>query len=273
LKSKYKHLSARQPIGVFDSGVGGLTVTREIRRLLPSEDIIYFGDTKHLPYGDKSKEAIAGYSTKIAAFLLEMNCKAIVIACNTATANALKEVKKLVGNRALIIDVVNPVSEKVAYELHQNVGVIATKGTVASGIYRKAIRKHNKFINVNELATPLLVPAIEEGFSNHPITRAILANYLSNKKLRGIETLILGCTHYPLLEREISQYYGKTVKIIDSPQIVANELRHRLEKHQLLNKDNPQPSYHFYLSDITRNFQRISRKFFGNKIGLELKVL
>ncbi len=204
-KIDFSHLKANQPIGIFDSGVGGLTVAKEVKRLLPNEDLIYFGDTKHLPYGEKSKEAIIEYTTKITQFLLQQNCKAIVIACNTATANALKEVEELVNGEVPIIDVINPVAEKVAFEIHNNVGVIATKATVNSGLYKKSIRKHNKFIKVDELATPLLVPAIEEGFKNHPITHAIIYNYLSNHKLKNIETLILGCTHYPLLIDEIKQ--------------------------------------------------------------------
>lgn len=272
-KVDVQNLNPQQAIGVFDSGVGGLTVAKELQRLMPNEDIIYFGDTKHLPYGEKSREAIAGYSAQITKFLMEQNCKAIVIACNTATANALKEIQDVVGNCAFLFDVINPVAEKVAYTIHQEVGVIATKATVGTGLYRKSIRKHNKYINVHELATPLLVPAIEEGFSNHPITKAILANYLSNKKLQGIETLILGCTHYPLLTNEIKQYYGGNVKIVDSPAIVASQVKHILEKNHLLNDEKYLPKYHFYLSDITKNFQKIAKKFFGNKISLELKVL
>jgi len=272
-KADYTHLSANQPIGIFDSGVGGLTVAKEIKRLLPNEDLIYFGDTKHLPYGEKSREAIVGYSTKITNFLLEQNCKAIVIACNTATANALQEVQALVADRVPVIDVINPVAEKVSYEIHNNVGVIATKATVNSGLYKKSIRKHNKFIKVDELATPLLVPAIEEGFKNHPITHSIIYNYLSNNKLKNIETLILGCTHYPLLIDEIKQYYGNRVRVIDSPNIVANQLKMILDKHHLLNEENHQSTYQFFLSDITKNFEKISKKFFGKSIDLELKVL
>lgn len=272
-KPDYSHLSAEQPIGVFDSGVGGLTVAKEVKRLLPNENIIYFGDTKHLPYGEKSPEAIAGYVTKITRFLLDNNCKAIVIACNSATANALTEVLQMVDGKVPVIDVINPVAEKVSYEIHNNVGVIATKATVNSGLYRKSIRKHNKFIKVDELATPLLVPAIEEGFKNHPITHSIIYNYLSNSKLKNIETLILGCTHYPLLIDEIKQYYGNRVRVIDSPNIVANQLKMILEKHHLLNENNPQPTYKFYLSDLTKNFEKISKKFFGKTIELELKVL
>ncbi len=272
-KHDYSHLSASQPIGVFDSGVGGLTVAKEIKRLLPNEDIIYFGDTKHLPYGEKSKEAIVQYSTKITQFLLDQNCKAIVIACNTATANALTEVMALVNKKVPVIDVINPVAEKVSFEIHNNIGVIATKATVNSGLYKKSIRKHNKFIKVDELATPLLVPAIEEGFKNHPITHSIIYNYLSNSKLKNIETLILGCTHYPLLLDEIKQYYGNRVRVIDSPNIVANQLKMILEKHHLLNDSQHKGIYRFYLSDITKNFEKISKKFFGKTIDLELKVL
>ncbi|SIT97002.1 glutamate racemase [Epilithonimonas bovis DSM 19482] len=272
-KADYSHLTANQPIGIFDSGVGGLTVAKEIKRLLPNEDLIYFGDTKHLPYGEKSREAIVGYSAKITSFLLEKNCKAIVIACNSATANALQEVKDLVAGSVPVIDVINPVAEKVAYEIHNNVGVIATKATVNSGLYKKSIRKHNKFIKVDELATPLLVPAIEEGFKNHPITHAIIYNYLSNSKLKNIETLILGCTHYPLLIDEIKQYYGNRVRVIDSPNIVANQLKMILDKHHLLNEENHQPTFQFYLSDLTKNFEKISKKFFGKTIDLELKAL
>ena len=272
-KADYTHLSANQPIGIFDSGVGGLTVAKEIKRLLPNEDLIYFGDTKHLPYGEKSREAIVGYCTKITEFLLEKNCKAIVIACNSATANALQEVQELVADRVPVIDVINPVAEKVSYEIHNNVGVIATKATVNSGLYKKSIRKHNKFIKVDELATPLLVPAIEEGFKNHPITHSIIYNYLSNSKLKNIETLILGCTHYPLLIDEIKQYYGNRVRVIDSPNIVANQLKMILDKHNLLNEENHKPSYQFFLSDITKNFEKISKKFFGKSIDLEHKVL
>ena len=272
-KVNFSHLNAQQPIGIFDSGVGGLTFAKEIKNLLPNENIIYFGDTKHLPYGEKSKEAIIEYSTKITKFLLENNCKAILIACNTATANALQDVLELVDGRVPVIDVINPVAEKIPSEPHTNVGVIATKATVNSGLYKKTIRKHNKSIKVSELATPLLVPAIEEGFKNHPITHAIIYNYLSNNKLRDIETLILGCTHYPLLIDEIKQYYGSRVRVIDSPNIVVNRLKDILEEKNLANKNNSNPKYHFYLSDLTKNFEKISKKFFGKSIDLELKVM
>jgi glutamate racemase len=272
LKPKFTHLSASQPIGIFDSGVGGLTVAKEIKKLMPHEDFIYFGDTKFFLTA-KNLEKLLLDILKNHQFLLENNCKAVVIACNSATANALQEVKELVAGRVPVIDVINPVAEKVAFEIHQNVGVIATKATVNSGLYRKSIRKLNKFINVSELATPLLVPAIEEGFINHPITHAIIYNYLSDRKLKDIETLILGCTHYPLVIDEIKKYYGSRVRVIDSPKIVASFLRDILSKNNLLNSQNSEGSTQFYLSDITKNFEKISKKFFGNKISLEHKVL
>lgn len=272
-KNEFSHLSRYQPIGVFDSGVGGLTIAKEIKRQMPYESIIYFGDTKHLPYGDKSREAIIRFSEKITGFLLENNCKAIVIACNTATANALKEVKDLAKNKSIIFDVINPVSERVAYEIHNHVGVIATKSTVNSGIYKKSIRRYNKFIKVDELATPLLVPLIEEGFRNHVLTHSAIEHYLSNQKIKNVETLILGCTHYPLLLDEIKQFYGNKVRVIDSPKIVANHIKEQLLRFNLLNDGKENVFTKFYLSDLTKNFEKISKKFFGKSIELELKSL
>lgn len=266
-------LNSDQPIGVFDSGVGGLTVARAIQTLLPNERLIYFGDTKHLPYGEKSKEAIAGYALRITQFLLEQNCKAIVIACNSATAAAGEEIRKFVGDRALVVDVISPVAEKVAFEIHSKVGVIATKATVNSGLYRKSIRKLNKHIEVAELATPLLVPVIEEGLAHHTVSKEVIRHYLAHRKLGEIESLILGCTHYPLVSHEIKKYYAGKVRLVDSPEIVADFLRSRLMVYGLCNQVAQQEKPVFYLSDITKNFTQTARKFFGRKIIPQLKVL
>ena len=266
-KQDFSHLSANQPIGIFDSGVGGLTVAKEIKRLLPNEDLIYFGDTKHLPYGEKSREAIIGYCIKITEFLLEKNCKAIVIACNSATANALKEVLELVDHKVPVIDVINPVAEKVSYEIHNNVGVIATKATVNSGLYKKSIRKHNKFIKVDELATPLLVPAIEEGIRNHPITNSIIYNYLSNSKLKNIETLILGCTHYPLLMDVISDYMGKGVTLIDTGEEAARAAAALLGEQSGLNDPTRAGQRRYYASDSAADFAATAKLFLGKDIS------
>lgn len=260
-----------RPIGVFDSGVGGLTIAREIKRLLPNENIIYYGDTKHLPYGDKSKEAIIKFTTTITRFLIKEDCKAIVVACNSATANAIKEIKQAAGD-TLVIDVISPVAKKVAYELHQKIGVIATKATVKTHAYRKAIRKHNRHLKVAELATPLLVPIIEEGFRNTPVLTHALDIYLSNKRLEDIDTLILGCTHYPLIQKEVNSTFEGRVKVVNSGLIVVNELIHQLEQSELLgNTENP--NYTFHLSDYTDNFARLAKRIFGKAITLNQKQL
>lgn len=260
-------MNDNRPIGVFDSGVGGLTIAKEIKRLLPQESIIYFGDTKHLPYGDKSKEAIIKFTTNITKFLVSQNCKAIVIACNSATSNAIQEIKEAAGD-TLVIDVISPVAKKVAFELHQKIGVIATKATVKSQAYKKSIRKFNRHIKVVELATPLLVPIIEEGFTNTLVSKYAIEEYISNKKLENIDAIILGCTHYPLIQKEINQSLQGKVKVINSPLIVVNELIHELDKNNI-KAQNENPNYHFYLSDYTENFAKLAKHFFGKSITLE----
>ncbi len=266
-------MKENQPIGIFDSGMGGLTTAKEVKKLLPYESLIYFGDSKHLPYGDKSKEVIIEYSEQITRFLLKKNCKAIVIACNTATSNALNEVKALAKEKNVpVYDVISPVAEKVAFTFNQQVGVIATKSTIASHIYRKSIRKLNKHIEVHELATPLLVPVIEEGFNNHSISDIVLKTYLNHKKLQHIDSLILGCTHYPLILNEVKNFYQNKIQVIDSPLIVANYIKQDLDKKRLLSS-NSKPVYEFYVSDLTPTFAKLAKKFFGTNINLEIKNL
>ncbi len=264
-------MNDNRPIGVFDSGVGGLTVAKEIKQLLPHENIIYFGDTKHLPYGDKSKETITKFTTKITKFLVKQNCKAVVVACNTATSNSIEEIRAAAKN-TLVIDVISPVAKKVAYELHQKIGVIATKATVNSHAYQKYIRKYNRHLKVIELATPLLVPIIEEGFRNTPVSRNAIESYLSYKKFEDIETIILGCTHYPLIEKEVNSVFQGRVKVVDSPLIVVNQLIHEMEKSNQMG-NTKEPDYHFYLSDYTENFAKLAKQFFGKSITLEQKRL
>lgn len=265
-------MSDNRPIGIFDSGMGGLTVARQIKNVLPNESIIYFGDSKHLPYGNKSKETIIEFSENICRFLLELGCKAIVVACNTASSNALRQIKKIADEHKIpVIDVVNPVAEKAAYGFHQKMGVIATKATVASGIYKKRIRKWNPHIQVVEMATPLLVPVIEEGLGRSKVSKAVIDNYMSHKKMEDIDSLVLGCTHYPIIEKEINDYFNHKVKIIDSPLIVAHSLKDILINAKSTSEEAPE--YHFYVSDKTRNFQRMAKRFFGKDILLELKQL
>lgn len=261
-------MNDNRPIGVFDSGIGGLMFAKELKRLLPNESLIYFGDTEHLPYGEKSKEEITQFSLNITKFLKENNCKAILVACNSATANSLKEVKDFVGKDIPVIDVISPIAEKVSFELREKIGVIATKTTVQSAAYKKAIRKRNKHINVIEVATPLLVPVIEEGYTNSTISKAVLETYFSNKKLEGIDTIILGCTHYTFLEKEINQLLEGKVDIVNSPLIVINQVIYQLTKADILASKEANPTYDFYVSKITDTNTKVAKKFFGKEIEL-----
>jgi glutamate racemase len=261
-------ISPNAPIGLFDSGVGGLTVASAIKSILPAEDMIYFGDTAHLPYGDKSKETIIHYSLSITDFLLARGCKVILIACNSASSNAYNEVKKHVGSRALVMNVIDPVIEFITGETGaKKVGVIGTKATINSETYSKGIVEKNNSIEVSSLATPLLVPMIEEGFIYDDISNAIIRSYLSRKELSGIDTLILGCTHYPIIKNQINRFFNFEIEVIDSSRIVASKLKDLLAGNQLL-KAGGNGSKSFFVSDHTDYFEIISNMFFGEKIHL-----
>jgi glutamate racemase len=261
--------NANRPIGVFDSGVGGLTVANAIRQVLPNEKLIYFGDTAHLPYGDKSKETIVGYSIRITRYLLDQGCKVIVVACNTASANAYEAIVSEAAYRAQVVDVINPVVDYVtSSSTYKRIGVIGTKGTINSGTYVGKIIARNPHISVASLATPMLVPMIEEGFIFDDISNAIIRTYLSKPELSQIQALILGCTHYPIIKNQINKFFDFEVDIIDSSRIIANHLRNILMAGNLLNS-YPKPSHKFYVSDFTDYFQVISKLFFEEQIVLE----
>ena len=257
-----------QPIGVFDSGIGGLTVANAIQKVLPNESLVYFGDTAHLPYGDKSPDSIKYYSIRIAQFLMQNNCKMIVIACNTASSIAYETVKDFVGGKIPVVDVISPVVDLVTHtnSIHK-VGVIGTKGTIKSDIYAKKIKAASKK-EVASLATPLLAPMFEEGFFNNKISRSVIASYLSSRKLAKIDALILACTHYPLIRTEVEEYYKGDVNIIDTAGVVADSVKAVLKKNNLLGKKK-NPVHHFYVSDFTKSFEESTRFFFKNKIHLE----
>jgi glutamate racemase len=258
------------PIGVFDSGVGGLTVANAIRQVLPYEKLIYFGDTAHLPYGDKSKETIIGYSTRITRFLIEQKCKVIVVACNTASSNAYDAIISEAGNKAGVVDVINPVVEHVsASNKYRRIGVIGTKGTINSGTYVSKIISRNPHVSVASLATPMLVPMIEEGFIFDDISNAIVRSYLSRPELSQIDSLILGCTHYPIIKNQINKFFNFKVDVIDSSKIVANHLRKILTERKQLSDLTDEPRHRFLVSDFTDYFQAISRLFFEDEIELE----
>ena len=251
------------PIGIFDSGVGGLTVAREIMRQIPNERLVYFGDTARVPYGNKSKETITKYSKQIIRFLKTQNVKAIVVACNTASAYALDEIEKELD--IPIIGVVKP-GAKVAAEATRNkkVGVIATAGTIQSRIYAEYIEGIDKEIRVVGKACPLFVPLVEEGLLEDPVTDEIATRYLNELKDLDIDTLILGCTHYPLIRSTLGRIMGDNVTLVNPAYETAVELRSRLEREGLLNPSTDRlgtNQYQFFVSDGADKF-----KAFANSI-------
>ena len=260
-----------RPIGVFDSGIGGLTVARAVNRVLPHERLIYFGDTAHLPYGDKSQAAIQAYSIKICDLLLRQQCKVILIACNSASAAAYELVREYVGSKARVLNVIDPIVAHIgeAYA-GRSVGLIGTKQTVNSNVYKKKIDDLDAGVELHALATPLLVPMIEEGFFENNISDNIIRTYLANPHLDGIEALVLGCTHYPLIQEEIKTYYQGRVAVLDASDVVAQHVKAYLEANQLKAPvTSTLPEHLFYVSDFTRSFEESTRIFFGQQVRLE----
>lgn len=257
------------PIGIFDSGIGGMTVASAVTRLLPNENTIYFGDTAHLPYGDKSTASIQAYSIKICNMLLQQNCKLILIACNSASAAAFELVREYVGSKAKVLNVIDPVVDYIKEHYDgKTIGLIGTKQTVLSNVYKKKVDALNKNVHLKSLATPLLAPMIEEGFFDNNISESIIDSYLSDPTLEGIEALILGCTHYPLIKNQISKYYENDVEVLDTSEIVAHSLRAWLEQHYLVNEKGT-GKRQFYVSDYTLSFEQSTNIFFGQQIQLE----
>jgi glutamate racemase len=255
------------PIGIFDSGIGGLTVAKAIRSLMPFESLLYFGDTKHLPYGEKSPQSIKEFSKNIALFLKEKQCKMIVIACNTASSIAYDIVKRECPNIE-IVNVIDPVVNRITESKNDStIGIIGTKGTINSQVYSQKIRSINKNIKVKSLATPLLAAMIEEGFFNDKISQAIVHNYLKDPVLADIKQLILACTHYPLIQDLISDFYIQEVDIIDSASQVALHIKEVLNEKKLLSQKSPKQR--FFISDYTLSFEKSAKLFFGEDILLE----
>jgi glutamate racemase len=257
-----------QPIGIFDSGVGGLTVAHAIKQILPGESLIYFGDTAHLPYGDKSAESIKYYSKRITEFLLEYNSKVVLVACNSASASAFESLKREFEGKTILIDVIDPVVDYLNTRNFKKIGVIGTKRTISSGTYDKKIKENSPSAAVISMATPLLVPMIEEGFIFDDISNAIIRTYLSNEALLGIEALILGCTHYPIIKNQISKFFNFNVEVVDSARIVSIILRNTLEKFNLMN-DSGMVRDQFFVSDYTPYFEKIAKMFFEGEINLK----
>ena len=259
-----------QAIGIFDSGMGGLTLAKALTQHLPRESIIYFGDTAHAPWGDKSAAAIQAYSIKICDMLLKQGCKLILIACNSASAVAHELVKEYVGRKAVVVDVIDPMIDYLADNyVNKTIGLIGTKQTIYSNIYRKKLDQRGINIQLNALATPLLVPLIEEGATNQAIMVDAIKSYLSEPSLQALDALVLGCTHYPLIKQHIQQFYGDVAVIIDSTDIVAKLVKNLLEKNGILSDRVTTPQKKFYVSDYTTAFSALARLFFKGPVTLE----
>ncbi len=259
-----------QPIGIFDSGIGGLTVFRAVRELLPNESLIYLGDTARVPYGTKSAPTVTQYSTENTEFLLSKGVKAVVAACNTASAYAVPALQEMF--KVPIIGVLEPgAAQAVAQSRSGRIGVIGTAGTVGSGAYEVALKRHSPDITVLSAPCPLFVPLVEEGWLDRPETESIAREYLQPLLAAEIDTLILGCTHYPLLMPVIQKVVGDDVQLIDSAHAAATALQELLEQQDLLN-DVAKKGDQFYVTDSPDRFQRVGEIFLGRALENVRKV-
>jgi glutamate racemase len=280
MKINKKNGESTRPIGVFDSGIGGLTVVKELGRLLPDERIIYFGDTARVPYGNKSKETVIHYSLQIAYFLLKKKIKLLVVACNSASSVSLPTLKR--HFHIPIIGVIEPGAKSaITQSKNRTIGVIGTLGTVSSHSYKKALKRINPNVKVHQEACPLFVPLAEDGWQAHSAgtNKTKIAQEISNEYLRelpkkGIDTLILGCTHYPLLKSVIQNSVGKNVSLIDSGVETAKEVKRILGKNNLLNNYKQTERNHsvFYVSDFPHKFREVSQRFLSRELKYVHKV-
>lgn len=260
------HNSASNPIGVFDSGIGGLTVVRALMESLPFERIVYFGDTARVPYGVKSAETITGYARQIVRFLLEKNVKLLIVACNTMSAVAYEAIVQIAT--VPVLDVIEAGAEMAAAATTSGrIGVIGTPATVESGAYTRAIHRSAPAVSVFSRACPLFVPLVEEGWLDHPATRLIVEEYLAPVLARQIDTLVLGCTHYPLLKTLIQETAGNGVALIDSATAVARRAARLLEETGLATSLAAPPEHHFFVTDQPHRFRQTGESFLGRPIA------
>lgn len=259
-------MATEAPIGVFDSGVGGLTVAAEIRRQLPRESLIYLGDTARVPYGPKSPATVRRYASEILQWLLQREVKAVVVACNTVTAHAINELRKAAG-RIPVIGVIEPgVRAAVKASRGGRVGVIGTAGTIGSGAYRRELLRHNPALDLVEQACPLFVPFVEEGWLEHRALRLVAEEYLSPMREAQVDTLVLGCTHYPLLKPMLTEVIGAGVSLIDSAEETAAELSRVLQERDLLATRCEPGEARWGVTDDVRRFEQVSRIFLGSPV-------
>jgi glutamate racemase len=266
-------MSSEASIGVFDSGIGGLTVAKEVIRQLPHESVIYFGDTARVPYGPKSPDTVRRYSREIAAFLRDEGVKSIVIACNTATAHALSALREELDMP--VLGVVEPGARAaVAATRGGHIGVIGTVGTIKSGAYERAIRALDPNVIITARACPLFVPLVEEGWTDHDATRLIAREYLEPLLAANVDTLVLGCTHYPLLKPLLRDVLGPDVRLIDSAEETAAETARTLDAAHLSASASADPRYRFIASDDPLQFLQLGQRFLGGTIeGVEIRTL
>lgn len=255
-----------QAVGIFDSGVGGLTVLREITRVLPQEDTIYFGDTARVPYGTKSPETVTRYAREITSFLVRRDIKLLVVACNTASAVALPTLKRLFS--IPVVGVIEP-GAKRAVEVSRTgrIGVIGTAGTIRSSAYTRAIKRLNPAAEVLTKACPLFVPLAEEGWVDNQVAHLTAQSYLQELKDTGVDTLVLGCTHYPLLKPLIAEVMGSGVTLVDSAAETARTVAEILAQKKCMRPDSEKGNHHYYVSDIPAGFIRVGNRFLGDRLG------
>jgi glutamate racemase len=261
--------AAARPIGVFDSGIGGLTVLREIRRLLPGENIVYFGDTARVPYGNKSAETVRTYAEEIGGFLLAKKVKAMVVACNTATAMALGHLRERFPS-VPIFGVIEPgVLRALAVTRNRKIAVIGTVATVWSSAYKKDLLSRDRSLKVFQKACPLFVPLVEEGWAGHRVAGLIAEEYLAELKSSGADTLVLGCTHYPILKSVIRKVMGPKVRLVDSAEEMALNIHAYLSAEGLARKGKGRMEC--WLSDCSEHFVRTAASLLREKVSIRLK--
>jgi glutamate racemase len=254
------------PIGVFDSGIGGLTVVRALLQSLPHENIVYFGDTARVPYGPKSPQVVREYAAQDVDFLISKKVKMVVVACNTVSAVALDVVQKRA--RVPVVGVILPGAQRaVQASTKGRIGIIGTVTTVKSRAYTHAIRQIDKNIAVSAQPCPLFVPLAEEGWVDHEVTRLVAKEYLFPLKQERIDTLILGCTHYPVLRKAIAAAIGPGVRLIDSGEATASEVVRVLEEQGLRNPSSQRPNLQFHVSDVPYRFAEVGERFLGRNMG------
>lgn len=269
-KNTIKGQSSR-PIGVFDSGLGGLSILKALKEKLPNERFVYYGDTAHLPYGDKSENTLREYVSSIISFLDSQDCKLIVVACNSA-ATVIHKIEDLPYKENQIIEVISPIVQLVSEQKkYQKIGVIGTRKTIGSGLFDQKLSQLNSTLEIFTRATPLLAPMIEDGFVEDDVLLPIFRRYF--KGFENCELLIPACTHYPIIYKQIEKYFNNGLKVLHTPKIIAEKVDQVLASQKLINPEKNYKVDSFYLSDITDNFLREAELFLGSDVEFSLVSL